>query len=60
MLDLSEIAGLSSLMLGRLVMLQKKLESRGAKFILRNVPGEILDTLAATKLDEVLKVEEAS
>lgn len=57
-LDCSKIQCLSSLMLGKLVMLQTKLRMGGRLLALWNVRAEVRDVLAATKLDRVLHVKE--
>lgn len=59
-LDLSKIRSLSSLMLGKLVMLQGKLRQKKRLLALWNVRPEVRDVLAATKLDQVLHVRESS
>ena len=57
-LNLSKVISLSSLMLGKLVMLQKQMEKKKRQLRLRNVGPEVRDVLAATKLDQVLHIEE--
>ena len=57
-LDLSKMACLSSLMLGKLVMVQRKMEGRGGMLRLCNGGPEIRDVLASTRLDEILPVED--
>ena len=57
-LDLSKMVGLSSLMLGKLVMLQGKMKKTGRSLTLRNVGSEIREVLAITKLDQILHVED--
>jgi anti-anti-sigma factor len=57
-LDFSKIRSLSSLMLGKLVMLQGKLRQKKRLLALWNVRPEVRDVLAATKLDQVLHVRE--
>jgi anti-anti-sigma factor len=58
-LNLSKVFSLSSLILGRLVMLQKKLEQEGRQLTLCHVSPEIRDVLVATKLDQILRIKEA-
>ena len=58
MLDLSKIVGLSSVMLGKLVLLQKKMEQKGKQVKLCNVGPELREVLAAMKLDQILQIEE--
>ena len=57
-LNLSKVIGLSSLMLGKLVMLQKQMEKKKRQLRLRNVGVEVRDVLAATKLDQIFHIEE--
>lgn len=57
-LDFSKVQSLSSLMLGKLVMLQGKLRQKKRLLALWNVCAEIREALAATKLDQVLHVRE--
>jgi anti-anti-sigma factor len=57
-LSLSKVVSLSSLMLGRLVMLQKKLDQERRQLTLCHVSAEIRDVLAATKLDKILHIRE--
>jgi anti-anti-sigma factor len=56
LLDLSRVLGLSSLMLGKLVMLQRKMLLQKRQLKLCNVGAEVREVLAATKLDRVLRV----
>jgi anti-anti-sigma factor len=58
-LDVSNVVALSSLMLGKLVMLQKRMEREKRKLLLRNVGPEVREVLEATKLDQVLHMEGA-
>ena len=57
-LDFSKVVSLSSLMLAKLVMLQKKMEQERRQLALCHVSAEIRDVLAATKLDRVLHIKE--
>jgi anti-anti-sigma factor len=57
-LDLQKVLGLSSLMLGKLVLLHKRLESDRRRLKLLNIGPELRDVLATTRLDQVLDVEE--
>ncbi|MFZ1933076.1 MAG: STAS domain-containing protein [Thermoguttaceae bacterium] len=57
-LSLSKVFSLSSLMLGRLVMLQKKMEQERRQLTLCHVSAEIREVLAATKLDHILHIKE--
>jgi anti-anti-sigma factor len=58
-LDFSGVVGLSSAMLGKLVMLQTKMKKQGGDLTLCKVGPEVRDTLATMKLDQVLHVENA-
>ena len=57
-LDLQKVLSLSSLMLGKLVMLHKRLESDRRQLRLFNVGPELRDVLATTRLDQVLNIQE--
>jgi anti-anti-sigma factor len=57
-LNFSKVVALSSLMLGKLVMLQKRMEHEKRLLKLCNVGPEVRDVLAATKLDQVLHIEQ--
>jgi anti-anti-sigma factor len=57
-LSLYKVVSLSSLMLGRLVMLQKKMEQERRQLTLCHVSAEIREVLAATKLDHILHIKE--
>ena len=57
-LSFSKVLSVSSLMLGRLVMLQKKMEQEKRQLTLCHVSAEIREVLAATKLDHILRIKE--
>jgi anti-anti-sigma factor len=57
-LSFSKVLSLSSLMLGRLIMLQKKMEQEKRQLTLCHVSAEIREVLAATKLDHILHIKE--
>ncbi len=57
-LSFSKVFSLSSLMLAKLVMLQKKMEQERRQLTLCHVSAEIREVLAATKLDHVLHIKE--
>lgn len=57
--NLSKVVGLSSSMLGKLVMLQNRMEQKKRQLRLCNVGAEIRDVLAATKLHRILHVSES-
>jgi anti-anti-sigma factor len=58
-LNLARVISLSSYMLGKLVLLEKKLEQDKRRLRLCNVGPELRDVLATTKLDQVLQVDES-
>ncbi len=58
LLDFLSVEHLSSLMLGKLLMLKKKVESRGGKLKLCNVGPEIHDVLKSTNLDRILDIRD--
>ena len=58
LLDFLSVEHLSSLMLGKLLMLKKKIESRGGKLKLCNVGPEIGEILKSTNLDRILDIRE--
>ena len=57
--NLSKVVGLSSSMLGKLVMLQKKMEQKKRQLRLCNVGAEVREVLAATKLHRILHLSES-
>jgi anti-sigma B factor antagonist len=57
-LDFSGVVGVSSMMLGKLVMLQLKLKKTLGDLKLRNVGPQVREVLATTKLDHTLHLEE--
>jgi anti-sigma B factor antagonist len=57
-LDFSGVVGVSSMMLGKLVMLQLKLKKTSGDLKLRNVGPEVREVLATTKLDHTLHLIE--
>ena len=56
-LDFSGVVGVSSAMLGKLVMLQAKMKKQKGDLRLCKVGPEVRDVLATSKLDHVLDVE---
>ena len=54
-LDFSSVLGLSSLMLGKLLMLRKKMASKGGRLVLCDISPEVEDVLTSTKLNEILE-----
>lgn len=57
-LDFARVAGVSSMMLGKLLMLQTKIRNGRGKLALRNVGPEVRQILAATRLDHTFHIEE--
>jgi len=57
-LDFSGVVGLSSLMLGKLVMLQMRMKKSGGNLRLRNVGSEVREILATTRLDHAFQIED--
>jgi len=58
LLDFLSVEHLSSLMLGKLLMLKKRIESKGGKLAVCNAGPEILDILKTTNLDRILEVRD--
>jgi stage II sporulation protein AA (anti-sigma F factor antagonist) len=58
-LDFSSVLSLTSLMLGKLLMLRKKMASKGGRLVLCDISPEVQDVLAGTKLSEILEVMES-
>lgn len=55
-LDFSSVVGLSSLMLGKLLMLRKIIACKKGRLVLCDVGPEVQDVLAGTKLDTILEI----
>ncbi len=55
-LDFSSVLGLSSLMLGKLLMLRKTMSAKGGRLVLCDVTPEVQDVLAGTKLSGILEI----
>jgi anti-sigma B factor antagonist len=58
LLNFAGVEYLSSLMLGKLVMLKKKIESQGGKLKLCDIGPEIGEVFKTTSLDQVLDIRE--
>jgi anti-anti-sigma factor len=56
LLNFASVVGLSSLMIGKLLMLQRKMESKGGKFKLCDLGPELQEVISTTKLDQILDV----
>jgi len=59
LLNFAGVERLSSLMLGKLLMLNKKLRSKGGQLKLCEIGPEIQEVVAATHLDRILDVRES-
>jgi anti-anti-sigma factor len=57
-LDFSGVVGVSSIMLGKLVMLQARMKKQGGNLRLYKVGPEVRSVLAAMKLDRTLHVDD--
>jgi anti-anti-sigma factor len=57
--NLASVVGLSSLMLGKLLMLQRKMASKGGKLILCALGPEVRDLIQSTKLELLFQIEES-
>ena len=55
-LDLSGVLGLSTLMLGRLLMLRKKMASKGGRLVLCDMTSEVEEVLTTMKLNEIIEI----
>jgi anti-anti-sigma factor len=58
-LDFSSVVGLSSLMLGKLLMLRKKMGAKGGGLILCDVGPEVQEVLSSTKLDQIVSIKDS-
>jgi anti-anti-sigma factor len=58
-LDFSSVLGLTSLMLGKLLVLRKKMASKGGRLILCDITPEVEDVLNSTKLSEILEIADS-
>jgi len=56
LLNFGSVVGLSSLMLGKLLMLQRKLKGKGGSLRLCDVGPEIQEVFASTKLSEIFDI----
>jgi anti-sigma B factor antagonist len=54
LLNFASVAGLSTLMVGKLLMLQRKMESKGGKLKLCDLGPELQEIVTSTKLDQIL------
>ncbi len=55
LLNFSGVTGLSSVMLGKLLVLRKKMQQKRGKLKLCDVGSEVLDVFAATKLNRLFE-----
>jgi len=58
LLNFSSVVGLSSLMIGKLLMLQRTMESKGGKLKLCELGAELQEVVSSTKLDQVFDIWE--
>lgn len=59
LLNFAGVAGLSSLMVGKLLMLQRKMVSKGGKLKLCEFGPELQDLVSGTKLDQIFDIWES-
>jgi anti-anti-sigma factor len=58
LLNFASVVALSSLMVGKLLMLQRKMESKGGKLKLCELGPELQDLVSGTKLDQIFDIWE--
>jgi stage II sporulation protein AA (anti-sigma F factor antagonist) len=58
-LHFASVVGLSSLMLGKLLMLEQKMASKGGKLTLCEIEPEVQEVFASTKLNHILDIRES-
>ena len=58
LLNFASVEQLSSLMLGKLLMLRKKMESKGGTIMLCDIGPEVQDVFEATKLAQIFNIHE--
>ena len=58
-LNFASVVGLSSLMLGKLLMLQKKMASKPGTLTLCEIEPEVQEVFAVTKLSHILDIRES-
>jgi anti-sigma B factor antagonist len=56
LLNFAGVVGMSSLMVGKLIMLQRKIVARGAKLKLCDVGPELQEVVTATQLDQIFDI----
>jgi anti-sigma B factor antagonist len=59
LINFASVERLSTVMLGKLVMLNRKMEHKAGKMKLCEIDPEIRDVFATTKLDRILNIEES-
>jgi anti-anti-sigma factor len=57
LLNLAGVAALSSMMLGKLVSLQRKMRVKGGSFVLCEVGAEIEPLFVITRLDQIMDIK---
>jgi anti-sigma B factor antagonist len=58
LLDFTGVDRLSSVMLGKLLMIKKKMQSKGGKLTLCDISPEIREVFKTTNLDQILDIRE--
>ncbi|MCL4193162.1 MAG: STAS domain-containing protein [Thermoguttaceae bacterium] len=59
LLNFAGVERLSTLMLGKLLMLNRKMQSKGGQLKLCDVDPQVRDVLASTRLDQILEICES-
>ena len=59
LLNFASVAGLSSAMLGKLLMLQQKMASKGGRLTLCEIEPEVQEVFTTTKLNHILDIRES-
>jgi stage II sporulation protein AA (anti-sigma F factor antagonist) len=58
-LNFASVVAVSSLMLGKLLMLQQKMASKGGRLTLCEIEPEVQEVFAATKLSQTIDIRES-
>jgi anti-sigma B factor antagonist len=59
LLNFASVEGITSMMLGKLVMIQKKMNAKGGKLKLCDLAPEVQEVFAATKLNQIFDILES-
>ncbi len=59
-LDFSSVEGLSSLMLGKILMLRSEMASKGGALVLCGLGPELQRLLSITKVDQILDIKRSA